>query len=118
MSQTEIISSEADIRSSQQNVTSSESKKARPLMAPLMLSPLVLLVLLFTRRLGDTSLGYPDADRILMDGVFLHDFLTAFPISNPLEYCLTYYVQYPALSIGYRPLYSRLSRLCSTSSSG
>jgi hypothetical protein len=49
------------------------------------------------------SLGYPDADRILMDGVFLHDFLRDLPLDHIYDYTVTYFAQYPALSIGYRP---------------
>jgi hypothetical protein len=64
---------------------------------------LVLLSLLMLRRLFDTSLGYPDADRILMDGVFFHDFLREWPLLRIYEYTIQYFGQYPALSIGYRP---------------
>ena len=67
------------------------------------LAPLLLMILLFTRHFHDNTLGYYDADRILMDGVFIHDFIRAFPIFDPLGYALRYYIQYPVLSIGYRP---------------
>ncbi len=65
--------------------------------------PLIVLLIGFTRGFFDSSLAYPDADRILMDGVFIADFLRDWPVDQPLEYALRYYVQYPALSIGYRP---------------
>jgi len=55
------------------------------------------------RQLGDSSLGYPDADRILMDGVFFRDFFFDLPLSDPYGYVKHYFAQYPALSIGYRP---------------
>jgi 4-amino-4-deoxy-L-arabinose transferase-like glycosyltransferase len=55
------------------------------------------------RRLGDSSLGYPDADRILMDGVFFRDFFFDLPWSDPYGYVKHYFAQYPALSLGYRP---------------
>lgn len=55
------------------------------------------------REIGNQSLGYPDADRILMDGVFLLDFMRDFPITRVYDYTIQYYAQYPALSIGYRP---------------
>lgn len=64
---------------------------------------LVVFSLLVLRRFGDLSLGYPDADRILMDGVFFRDFLFDLPFSDPYGYVQHYFAQYPALSIGYRP---------------
>ncbi len=66
-------------------------------------APVIVMFAGFTRGFFDSSIGYPDADRILMDGVFIADFLHDFPINQPFEYALKYYVQYPALSIGYRP---------------
>lgn len=59
--------------------------------------------LLMLRGLGDNSLGYPDADRILMDGVFLRDTMVDLPLVDPWAYAQAYFAQYPALSIGYRP---------------
>ncbi|NVJ98484.1 MAG: glycosyltransferase family 39 protein [Alphaproteobacteria bacterium] len=68
------------------------------------ISILVLLAaLLMLRGLGDNSIGYPDADRILMDGVFLADTMRDMPFSDPWGYAQAYFVQYPGLSIGYRP---------------
>jgi len=66
---------------------------------------LVLLVMavLLLRQLGNDSLGYPDADRILMDGVFILDFLKDLPLTRVYDYTINYFAQYPALSIGYRP---------------
>lgn len=70
----------------------------------LLFGGLVLLyVALLLRRIGDTSLGYPDADRILMDGVFFRDFFLDLPLLDLYDYVTAYYGQYPALSIGYRP---------------
>ncbi len=65
--------------------------------------PSVIFIALASRQLFDPSVGYPDADRTLMDGVFIADFLRDLPLFNPVEYTLTYYAQYPALSIGYHP---------------
>ena len=67
--------------------------------------PLVwlVLVMLFIRQLGDPSIGYPDADRFLMDGVFMLDFLRDMPLSRVYDYTVHYYAQYPALSVGYHP---------------
>ncbi len=64
---------------------------------------LSVLSVLVTRELGNPHLGYPDADRILMDGVFIHDFLRDLPLTGIYDYTINYYAQYPALSIGYRP---------------
>jgi hypothetical protein len=62
---------------------------------------IALLTLL--RQLTNDALGYPDADRILMDGVFFRDFLVDMPLLHPYDYIVNYFGQYPALSIGYRP---------------
>jgi len=70
-------------------------------VAPLV--PLCIYLLVSTRLLFDESVGYPDADRLLMDGVFLADFLRELPLLHPLEFALSYFAQYPALSIGYKP---------------
>ena len=43
---------------------------------------LSVTAVLLLRQIGDSSLGYPDADRILMDGVFIRDFLSDMPISR------------------------------------
>jgi hypothetical protein len=69
--------------------------------------PLVLVLtsmsILLIREIGNPSLGYPDADRILMDGVFILDFLRDLPLDRVYAYTTEYFGQYPALSIGYRP---------------
>lgn len=69
---------------------------------PLLLTLAAMTVILL-REIGNPSLGYPDADRILMDGVFILDFLKDFPIDRVYGYTVEYFGQYPALSIGYRP---------------
>lgn len=61
------------------------------------------MMALLLRELGNSSLGYPDADRLLMDGVFLLDFMRALPLNRVVDFTKEYYAQYPALSIGYRP---------------
>jgi hypothetical protein len=62
-----------------------------------------IAVLTLLRQLTNDALGYPDADRILMDGVFFRDFLVDLPLLHPYDYIVNYFGQYPALSIGYRP---------------
>lgn len=69
----------------------------------LLLALALLYSVMILRRLGDTSLGYPDADRILMDGVFFHDFFLDLPLLDSYGYIKSYFGQYPALSLGYRP---------------
>ncbi|MDA3790474.1 MAG: hypothetical protein PF503_18525 [Desulfobacula sp.] len=57
--------------------------------------------------LFDNHFFAPDADRIAMDGAFLKDFILDLPGSllHPYEYTVNYYAKYPALSIGYRPIF-------------
>ncbi|WP_333698474.1 ArnT family glycosyltransferase [Kordiimonas lacus] len=64
---------------------------------------IVLAAVLMLRSLGNNTIGYPDADRILMDGVFMADVMRDMPLGDPWGYAQAYFVQYPALSIGYRP---------------
>jgi hypothetical protein len=64
---------------------------------------LAVASLTLLRQLTNNALGYPDADRILMDGVFFRDFLVDLPLLKPYDYIINYFGQYPALSIGYRP---------------
>lgn len=67
------------------------------------LTILIVISIISLRQITNSSLGYPDADRILMDGVFILDFLHDFPITHIYDYTINYFGQYPALSIGYRP---------------
>ncbi|MBF0295851.1 MAG: glycosyltransferase family 39 protein [Magnetococcales bacterium] len=70
-----------------------------------------IILLLFSKGLHDPDVGWPDADRVLMDGLFLYDFLRELPallsadfVQNAYRYALEYYAQYPALSLmGSRP---------------
>lgn len=64
---------------------------------------LVVAVVLALPGFGDASIQFPDADRLLMDGVFLRDAAIDRPWADPFGYAERYYAQYPALSIGYRP---------------
>ncbi|HXV27890.1 MAG TPA: glycosyltransferase family 39 protein [bacterium] len=63
---------------------------------------LVVMPILLLRHIGDVNLVYPDAERILMDGVFIMDFFRAMPLNRVYEFITGYYAQYPALSLGYR----------------
>lgn len=63
----------------------------------------VIVATVSLRGIGNPNLGYPDADRILMDGVFLLDLLRDLPLTRIYDYTVNYFGQYPALSIGYRP---------------
>ncbi len=64
-------------------------------------------VLLSFPHLINNNFWAPDADRIAMDGIFLLDFIKDMPGSLLRIYTYTteYYAQYPALSIGYRPVF-------------
>lgn len=88
------------------NPVSNESRLSsrRPLAELAIIAGLVAIAALtLLRQLFNDALGYPDADRILMDGVFFRDFLVDLPLLQPYHYIINYFGQYPALSIGYRP---------------
>ena len=63
----------------------------------------IVLAILLLRDIGNSSIGYPDADRFLMDGVFSLDFLREMPLTRIYDFTVRYYAQYPALSLGYHP---------------
>lgn len=67
--------------------------------------PFICLVfaIALLRNIGDPSIGYPDADRFMMNGVFMLDFLREMPLNRIYDFTIQYYAQYPALSIGYHP---------------
>jgi len=64
---------------------------------------LAVMAVLMLRQIGNPDLGYPDADRLMLDGVFILDFLRDLPLTRIYDYAINYYAQYPGLSIGYRP---------------
>ncbi|MBF0340845.1 MAG: glycosyltransferase family 39 protein [Magnetococcales bacterium] len=73
---------------------------------------LVAVLAISARGLLDPDVGWPDADRVLMDGLFVHDFLREFDFSHlwkgdfiarAYQYAIGYFAQYPALSLGSRP---------------
>lgn len=66
-----------------------------------------LYILLSLPHLMNNNFWAPDADRIAMDGIFLLDFIRDLPGSliNIYDYTTEYYAKYPALSIGYRPVF-------------
>lgn len=63
----------------------------------------VVLAIILLRDIGNSSIGYPDADRFMMDGVFILDFLREMPLTRIYDFTIRYYAQYPALSVGYHP---------------
>lgn len=67
----------------------------------------LLYIAICSPYLFDRYFFAPDADRIAMDGIFLKDFFLDLPGSllHPYEYTTTYYAKYPALSVGYRPIF-------------
>jgi hypothetical protein len=65
-----------------------------------------LVAVLYTRDMFNENLFYPDAGHLMLDGVFIADYLRDIfhnGFSNPMEYAIRYFGQYPALSIGYKP---------------
>lgn len=46
---------------------------------------------------------WSDAPRHALNGVFLRDFLATLPLSDPRQYAVDYYMQYPALTILFYP---------------
>jgi hypothetical protein len=79
-------------------------KTARPILELTLIVTIAgVAALVLLRQFANQALGYPDADRILMDGVFFRDFFVDLPLLHPYDYVTSYYGQYPALSIGYRP---------------
>ena len=67
-----------------------------------------LTALMVLRQVGSTALAYPDADRLLLDGVFMLDFMRELPLWPPsrvYDFTASYYAQYPGLSIGYKPVF-------------
>lgn len=64
---------------------------------------LIVMAAMLLRQFANPSLGYPDAAALLMDGVFLLDFIRELPLTRIYDFTINYYGQYPSLSIGYRP---------------
>lgn len=61
----------------------------------------IIFTILATKGLFDESMPHSDESRHVMDGVFIRDFVCAFPDSfkNPIGYAIDYYGRYPALSL-------------------
>jgi hypothetical protein len=67
---------------------------------------ILLVAALYTRDMFNENLFYPDAGHLMLDGVFIADYLRDMfhnGFSDPMEYAIRYFGQYPALSIGYKP---------------
>ena len=65
-----------------------------------------LALIVSARSFLDEGVSFPDGDRLMMDGVFIADYLRdtlANGFLHPMAYAEQYYAQYPALSIGYKP---------------
>ncbi|MBF0359303.1 MAG: glycosyltransferase family 39 protein [Magnetococcales bacterium] len=70
------------------------------------LSLVILISALYSRELFNENLFYPDASHLMLDGVFIADYvreLLTNGFTNPMDYAIRYFGQYPALSIGYKP---------------
>lgn len=65
---------------------------------------LLLMSVLLSRGIYNPAVsGFADAERHLMDGVFILDFFHKMPLHDMYHFTSQYYAQYPALSIGYHP---------------
>ncbi len=66
-----------------------------------------IFILFSLSSLQQISCWPPDADKIAMDGVFVHDFIGELPqsLTSPYQYAIKYYARYPSLSIGQRPFF-------------
>jgi Dolichyl-phosphate-mannose-protein mannosyltransferase len=66
-----------------------------------------ILVIVTAALLATSPAGYdfinPDASRHAMNGAFVLDAIRAFPWRDPVGYAVSYYLRYPALSIGFYP---------------
>ncbi len=60
-------------------------------------------VLLFFASPHAGDFWWSDAPRHAMDGVFYRDLLSAFPIGDPKQFAMDYYLRYPALTILFYP---------------
>jgi hypothetical protein len=93
------------------NASSSKKAPKEKKMEPYQWLALLLIfgayVVLSVPHLSNHQYWAPDADRIGMDGVFLLDFIKDLPLSliHLYDYTVEYYAKYPALSIGYRPIF-------------
>ena len=81
-------------------------KETKKLFFPFLVIFCCYIVISFPYIIDDNYFR-PDADRIIMDGILILDFIKDLPasIANPYEYITHYYAKYPALSIGYRPIF-------------
>ncbi|MCF6158968.1 MAG: glycosyltransferase family 39 protein [wastewater metagenome] len=69
-----------------------------------LISIIFLMSILLLRGVHNPTIsGFADAERHLMDGVFILDFLREMPIDNIYNFTAEYYAKYPAISIGYHP---------------
>jgi len=66
---------------------------------------IAILAIVLLRQFGNDTLGYADADRLLLDGVFLLDLIKDLGFIDPYNYTVNYYAQYPGLSVGYKPIF-------------
>jgi hypothetical protein len=62
---------------------------------------LTLAMYLALPRQGD--IWWPDASRHAMNGAFVHDFVRAMPLHDPVGFAYDYYRQWPALTILFYP---------------
>jgi len=77
------------------------NEKIENYLAILLLALGALVLFLSSPTAGDFS--WSDAPRHALNGVFVKDFIAAMPLSQPKQYAVNYYLQYPALTILFYP---------------
>jgi hypothetical protein len=88
-------------------MTSQQQTVLRHTAVVAVLSALALALFMTTPTNGD--FWWFDASRHAMNGVFLRDFLLEGGLLNPIAFAKAYYLQYPAINIGFYPPFLYLS---------
>jgi hypothetical protein len=60
-------------------------------------------ILLFLASPTNLDFWWQDAPRHALNGAFVFDFFKAIPLRHPYQWAMSYYGQYPALTIGFYP---------------
>ncbi len=68
---------------------------------------LIISIALWTRKITVGGFSWSDAPIHAMDGVFVYDFISSFPIEDAKDWAYRYYAKYPCLGliVFYPPLY-------------
>ena len=92
------------------NTVQHEKEKRISVIIYLSLFIAVMLLFITSPRQGD--FWWSDASRHAMDGAFYYSFFADFPMENPKAYAISFYLQYPAITIVfYPPLFAMAASL-------